>query len=158
MTSTAFSGDFSHSTVPFTEEMKREIISQFLLLLSPENLVIICDKDEKVVSFALCFPAIGEAIQKSGGRLTLPALIKLIKLAKKPRVLDFGLVAVLPEYQNAGLNAVYVDFMISTLVSGKYDYFETNLNLETNHQVMAQWKYLKAVNHKRRRAYIKSID
>ena len=147
-----------YGTVPFTEEMKREIISQFLLLLSPEHLVIICDKDEKVVSFALCFPAIGPAIQKSGGRLTLPALIKLIKLAKKPRVLDFGLVAVLPEYQNAGLNAVYVDFMMSSLMSGRYDYFETNLNLETNHQVMAQWKYFNAVNHKRRRAYIKSID
>ena len=147
-----------YGTVPFTEEMKREIISQFLLLLSPEHLVIICDKDEKVVSFALCFPAIGPAIQKSGGRLTLPALIKLIKLAKKPRVLDFGLVAVLPEYQNAGLNAVYVDFMMSSLMSGRYDYFETNLNLETNHQVMAQWKYFNAVNHKRRRAYIKTID
>ena len=147
-----------YGTVPFTEEMKREIISQFLLLLSPEHLVIICDKDEKVVSFALCFPAIGPAIQKSGGRLTLPALINLIKLAKKPRVLDFGLVAVLPEYQNAGLNAVYVDFMMSSLMSGRYDYFETNLNLETNHQVMAQWKYFNAVNHKRRRAYIKTID
>ena len=147
-----------YGTVPFTEEMKDEIIGQFMVLLSPENLIIICDKDERVVSFALCFPAIGEAIQKSGGRLTIPTLIKLMKLAKKPRVLDLGLVAVLPEYQNAGINAVYMDFMISTLTSGKFDYFETNLNLETNHQVMAQWKYLKAVNHKRRRAYIKSID
>ena len=147
-----------YGTVPFTEEMKKEIIGQFMLLLSPENLIIICDKNERVVSFALCFPSIGSAIQKSGGRLTIPALLKLLKLVKKPKVLDFGLVAVLPEYQNAGINAVYVDFMISTLTSGKYEYFETNLNLETNHQVMAQWKYLKAVNHKRRRAYIKSID
>lgn len=147
-----------YGTVPFTDEMKDEIIGQFLLLLSPENLLIICDKDEKVVSFALCFPAIGSALQKSGGRLTIPALLKLMKIVKKPKVLDLGLVGVLPEYQNAGLNAVYIDFMISTLVSGKFEYFETNLNLETNHQVMAQWKYLKAVNHKRRRAYIKSID
>ena len=138
--------------------MKKEIISQFLLLLTPENLIIICDKDENVVSFALCFPSIGSAIQKSGGRLTIPALIKLMKLVKKPKVLDLGLVAVLPEYQNAGLNSVYIDFMISTLTSGKFEYFETNLNLETNHQVMAQWKYFNAINNKRRRAYIKSID
>lgn len=147
-----------YGTVPFTDEMKAELISQFMILLSPENLVIICDKNERVVSFALCFPAIGEAIRKSGGRLTPLALIKLMRAIKKPRVLDLGLVAVLPEYQNSGLNAVFVDFMISSLVSGKFDYMETNLNLETNNKVMAQWKYLKAVNHKRRRAYLKAID
>ena len=147
-----------YGTVPITDKMKEEIIDQFLLLLTPENLIVICDKNERVVSFALCFPAIGSALQKSGGRLTIPALIKLMKLVKKPKALDLGLVAVLPEYQNTGINAVYVDYMISALVSGKYEYYETNLNLETNHQVMAQWKYMKAVNHKRRRAYIKSID
>ncbi len=147
-----------YGTVPFTEEMKAELIGQFMLLLSPENLVVICDKDEKVVSFALCFPAIGEAIRKSGGRITPLALIRLLSAVKKPKALDLGLVAILPEYQNSGLNAVFIDFMISSLVSGKFEYMETNLNLETNHKVMSQWKYLKAVNHKRRRAYLKKLS
>ena len=38
------------------------------------------------------------------------------------------------------------------------EYCETNLNLETNVQVMAQWKYFNARHHKRRRAYIKNIE
>ena len=37
------------------------------------------------------------------------------------------------------------------------EYFETNLNLETNVQVLAQWKYFDAEQHKRRRSYIKNI-
>ena len=41
--------------------------------------------------------------------------------------------------------------------SGKVEYAETNLNLETNTQVMAQWKYFDATQHKRRRSYIKEL-
>ena len=36
-------------------------------------------------------------------------------------------------------------------------HFETNLNLETNVQVLAQWKYFDAEQHKRRRSYVKKI-
>ena len=43
------------------------------------------------------------------------------------------------------------------LASGKVEYAETNLNLETNTQVMAQWKYFDATQHKRRRSYIKKL-
>ncbi len=147
-----------YGTVPMTEDMKREIIDQFLLILDPRYLVIICDENERVVAFALCFPSIGEAVRKSGGKLTIPALIRLFCTLKRPRALDLGLVAILPEYQNTGVNAVFMDFMLDVLISGKVEYLETNLNLETNIQVMAQWKYLNARNHKRRRAYIKKIN
>jgi hypothetical protein len=110
------------------------------------------------VAFGLCFPSIGEALKKSGGRLTLPAIIKLLKLAKKPRVMDLGLVAVRPEYQNSGVNAVLVDGIVDMLSSGMVDKCETNLNLETNTAVIAQWKYMSARQHKRRRAYVKNIE
>ncbi len=147
-----------YGTVPMSEDMKREIVEEFMLILDPKYLVIICDENERVVAFALCFPAIGEAVRKSGGRMTLPTLVRLYRALKNPRSIDLGLVAILPEYQNTGVNAVFMDFMLEILISGKVDYLETNLNLETNTQVMSQWKYLKAVNHKRRRAYIKHLD
>ena len=144
-------------TVPFTESMKKQMIDQFMLILNKEYLMILCDENERVVAFALCIPGIGEALQKSGGRLTPGALIRVLRAAKKPRVLDLGLIAVLPEYQNAGVNAVMLWEMIKYLQSGKVEYAETNLNLETNTQVMAQWKYFDATQHKRRRSYIKKI-
>lgn len=147
-----------YGTVPLSDSMKNELVDQFTSLLSAKNLIVICDKDERVVSFALGIPAIGDAVRRSGGRLTLPTIIRILRTVKHPRVIDLGLVAVLPEYQNAGLNAVYMDYFINTLHSGDVDYFESNLNLETNKQVMAQWKYLKSVQHKRRRSYIKTIS
>ncbi|MBQ8689923.1 MAG: hypothetical protein IJ515_06140 [Clostridia bacterium] len=146
-----------YGTVPFTESMKKDLIAQFKLLVSEKYLVLVCDENERVVSFALAFPAIGEPLRKSGGRLTLGTIFSLLKLVKKPKSVDLGLVAILPEYQNTGLNAVYVNHMMQSLSSGEITHYETNLNLETNVQVMAQWKYLNSKQHKRRRAYFKNI-
>lgn len=146
-----------YGTVPFTESMKEQLIEQFMLVINKKYLVVICDENEKVVSFALCIPSIGEALMKSGGRLTPSALIKLLSAVRKPRRVDLALVAILPQYQSAGINAVMLYKMTEYLESGDIEYFETNLNLETNIQVMAQWKYFDSEQHKRRRSYIKNI-
>ncbi len=146
-----------YGTVPFTESMKKQLIDQFMLVINKKYLIVICDENERVVSFALCIPGIGEALQKSGGRLTPLAIRKVLKAVKKPRTVDLGLVAILPEYQSAGINAVMLWKMTEYLESGEIEYFETNLNLETNTQVMAQWKYFDSEQHKRRRSYIKTI-
>ena len=109
------------------------------------------------MGFGLCFPGIGDAVKASGGRLTPSTLIKILKAVNNPKVIDLGLVAIRPEYQMAGLNAVLVNGILEMLDSGRVDSCETNLNLETNTAVQAQWKYFNARQHKRRRAYIKKI-
>lgn len=146
-----------YGTVPLNAEQRRELIEQFILIVNVKYAVFICDENDTVVAFGLCFPGIGDALKKSGGRLTLPAILKLLKLAKKPKVVDLGLVAVRPKYQNMGVNAVLVNGIAEILCSGEVEKCETNLNLETNTQVMAQWKYFNARHHKRRRSYIKKI-
>jgi len=147
-----------YGTVPLTREAQDEIVEQFMLLVNKEFVIFICDENERVVAFGLCFPSISEALVGTDGKLTLPTLLRVMKAAKKPRIIDLGLVAVLPEYQNSGLNAVILDELMNILVSGKVDKCETNLNLETNTAVMAQWKYFSSRQHKRRRSYIKSIE
>ena len=146
-----------YGAVPITSEERKELISQFLLIININYAVFICDESERVVAFGLCFPAIGDALKKSGGRLTIPALIKLIKAAKNPKIIDLGLVAVRPEYQNAGINAVLINGIADMLAEGKIEKCETNLNLESNTAVIAQWKHFNSRQHKRRRSYGKSI-
>lgn len=151
---------YSHlyGTVPFTESMKKQLIDQFMLIINKKYLIVICDESDRVISFALCIPGMGKTLQKSGGRLTFAALIRLLRAVKKPETVDLCLVAILPEYQSAGINAVMLQKMTEYLESGEIECFETNLNLETNTQVLAQWKYFDAEQHKRRRAYIKKLD
>jgi GNAT superfamily N-acetyltransferase len=146
-----------YGTVPLTEEMQDEIISQFMMIVNKDYLVFVCDENDRVVAFGLCFPSIGKAFQKSGGRLTPCAIFRLLKLVKHPDVIDLGLVAVRPEYQNTGINAVIINCLVDTLMSGKAKKCETNLNLESNTQVISQWKYFNSRQHKRRRSYVKKI-
>lgn len=146
-----------YGTAPISKEAQDELISQFMMILNKKYLILICDENERVVALGLCFPAIGDAFKKSGGRLTPATLIRLLKLVNKPACLDLGLVAVRPEYQNSGLNAVIVNTLLDTLEAGEIKSCETNLNLETNTAVQAQWKYFSARQHKRRRAYTKKI-
>ena len=146
-----------YGTVDLTKEVQDELVEQFILIVNKKYVIFICDENERVVAFGLCFPAIGDAIKKSGGRLTPLALLKLLRLVRRPKVLDLGLVAVLPEYQNSGINAVMINAMLDILRDGTAEKYETNLNLETNDAVRAQWKYFAARQHKRRRSYIKKI-
>ncbi|MBQ9162876.1 MAG: hypothetical protein IJX74_06335 [Clostridia bacterium] len=146
-----------YGTVKISRAAQDELISQFMMIVNKEYLVFICDENDRVVAFGLCFPGIGNAVKKSGGRLTLPTLIKLLRTVANPDTIDLGLVAVRPEYQNSGVNAVIVNGLLDILAEGKVKRCETNLNLETNTAVQAQWKHFSARQHKRRRSYIKKI-
>ena len=146
-----------YGTVTLTKQEQDELIEQFMMIVNKEYAVFVCDKDEQVVGFGLCFPAISDAFKKSGGRLTPPALLKLSQLVRSPKTLDLGLVAIRPEYQGAGVNAVILNKLLDVLEEGKILTCETNLNLESNTAVQAQWKYFSARQHKRRRCYVKRI-
>lgn len=147
-----------YGTVPITPDKQDELIEQFRMIVNKEYAVFICDKDERVVGFGLCFPAIGDAVKKSGGRLTPATIFKILRAVKNPETIDLGLVAIRPEYQNAGINAVIINGMLDILEEGKVKRCETNLNLESNTAVQAQWKYFNARQHKRRRSYKKILE
>ena len=147
-----------YGTVPISKESQDELVGQFMLILNNEYLVFICDESDRVVGFGLCFPGIGDAVKKSGGKLTPSTLLKILKTVKNPETIDLGLVAILPEYQNAGINAVILNGMLDILEKGNVKRCETNLNLEGNSAVQAQWKYFNSRQHKRRRSYKKYLE
>ena len=147
-----------YGTVPFTEGMKKLIISNFLLIVDLKHVAVILDENGKVVCLGICFPSIAKAVQPSGGRLTPPALIRLLKAIKRPKVLDLGLIAVAPEYMNRGVSVAISAELLRMLWEDGVEYAETNLNLETNHAIQNQWKRFRQVQHKRRRSYVKQLE
>ncbi len=146
-----------YGTVPLSRKEQDELIGQFMMIVNKKYLIFICDENERVVGFGLCFPSIGRALKKSGGRLTPGTLLKLMQAVAFPTTIDLGLVAIRPEYQNTGINAVILEGLMQMLSDGKVQKCETNLNLETNTAVQAQWKYFTSRQHKKRRSYIKKI-
>lgn len=146
-----------YGTVPFTQEMRKQLIKGFKIILNKDNLAMILDENEKVVCFGLCFPFFGQSLQKSGGKINPISAIRILRTIKHPKNLELGLIGVLPEYQKRGVNAILLSFIMKFLTSGKYEFFETNLNLEDNNDVQSQWRIFDARLHKRRRSYIKKI-
>lgn len=146
-----------YGTVPFTDSMKKMMIDNFKLIIDLRYVAVVLDEQENLVCLGLCFPSIGEAIQKSGGHLTPAALIRLLKAIKHPRIIDFGLIGVDPAYANRGVSVIVSAALLHMLQDDKIEHAETNLNLEDNHAIQNQWKRFKEVKHKRRRSYVKKL-
>ena len=146
-----------YQSVPFTANMKKSLISSFKFILNVNYATIIIDENDRIVGFGLAFPSIGKEIQRTNGHLTPLTIIKTLKAIKHPKVLDLALIGVVPEYRNKAIATSIVNGMIKMLSSGQIEYAETNLNLETNANILNQWKSFKRVQHKRRRSFVKSI-
>lgn len=146
-----------YGTVPFTDGMKKLLISNFQLLIDLRFVCVILDENEKCVSMGLCLPSISEAVRKSNGHLTLPAIFRILKAKRNPKIIDFALIGVKPSYQMKGVNVIILAEIMKMLNNKGISYAETNLNLETNQEVLAQWKYFDANTNKRRRCFIKKI-
>ena len=147
----------------YSELSERQIdqyIKTFLPLLDLRMVTLVTDAEDNVVAVGISMPSLSEALQKAKGRL-LPFgwyhLLKVLKAKKYPKVLDLLLVAVKPEYQNKGVNALLFYDLIPVYQQLGFEYAESNPELEVNDKVQAQWEYFKTVQHKRRRAYKKGI-
>ena len=146
-----------YGTVPFTQGMKDMLIDNFMLMIQPKYVSVVLDEQERLVCFGLCFPSLTRALQKSGGRLTPAALLRVLHAIKRPRILDFGLIAVSPEWANRGVATIMSAKILRLLREKGVEYAETNLNLEDNRAIINQWKRFRPVQHKKRRAFVKKL-
>lgn len=146
-----------YGTVPFTDGMKKMMISNFKLIIDLKHVAVILDKENRLVCLGLCFPSLAKAIQPSRGHLTPLALIRLLRAIRHSEILDLGLVAVSPEYANRGVSTIVSAGLMKMLKEDGVEYAETNLNLEDNFAIQNQWKRFKEVKHKRRRSYVKTL-
>ena len=149
--------DLLYGTVPFTEGMKKMMIDNFKLVVDMKNVAVILDENDKMICFGIAFPAIGDAVRRSGGRLTLFTLIRLLKTIRKPAVIDLGLVGVDPEWLNRGVSVIVSAGLMKMLQRPEVVYADTNLNLEENYAIQNQWKRFDEQKVKRYRCYAKEL-
>jgi hypothetical protein len=141
-----------------TDSMKKMLLDNFKLIIKPKYVAVILDKEDKVVSFGVCFPSIAKAVQKSNGHLTPAAIVRLLWALNHPSIIDLALVGVDPVYANRGISVIISAGLSRMLQTKGVEYAETNLNLEENYSIQNQWKRFVEVKHKRRRSYIKKLN
>ena len=149
--------DGLYGTVPFTDGMKKMTVDNFKLLLDLRFVSVIFDSNDRMVCFGVCMPAIGEAVRRSGGRLTPGTLIRVLRAVKKPKVIDLALIGVDPEYANRGIAVMLISSFLGIMRDTGVEYAETNLNLEDNHAIRNMWRRFDSKEHKKRRSYVKKL-
>lgn len=151
---------YSHlyGVVPFSDKLKDALIDQFKLILNKDFIVGIINENNELVGFGLVFPSLSKSVNKSKGKLLPFGIFRMLKQIKRPKSIDLGLIAIRPEYQNKGVNAMILSCMINGMIEKRIEYAETNLMLEDNNRIQSQWKIFDYIQHKRRRSYVKTID
>ena len=106
----------------------------------------------------LIIPSMSRALQKSKGKMLPFGWLHLLRgLKGKNDRVDLLLVAVKPEYQNKGVNALLFTDLIPMYQRYGYKYAESNPEMETNSKVQNQWEYFDYRQHRRRRSFYKNL-
>ncbi len=154
----AFKPLFGYSEM--TEKQIDQYVKMYLPVLDLRMVTLVEDAAGELVAVGISMPSLSRALQKAKGKLWPLGWWHLLKALrfKRPKILDLMLVGVKPEYQSKGVNALLFDDLIPIYQEMGFEYGETNVELEDNAKVQAQWQYLEREQHKRRRAYRKDIE
>ena len=139
---------------PLTQRQIDYYIGLYLGIIRLEGVSLIVDSDDKLVGVGISIPSFSKALQKSRGRLWPLGWYHLLRALKgHTDTVDLLLVAVKPEYQSKGVNALLFTDLIPTFIKDGYKYAESNPELELNDAVQKQWEYFEHRQHKRRRCW-----
>lgn len=152
----AYDGLYGYS--PLSDRQIDYYIDKYLGILRLDCISVVVDKDGKLVAFGISIPSFSRALQRSGGRLWPLGWYHLLKaIHGKNDVVDLMLVAVSPEYQNMGVNAMVFADLLPTYIKNGYKFAESNLELADNASVQLQWQYFERRQHRRRRAFRRDL-
>jgi GNAT superfamily N-acetyltransferase len=142
-----------------TEAQIKQYIEMYLPILDLRMVTLVEDEQNELVAVGISMASLSRALQKAKGKMFPFGWFHLAKalFLKRPDTLDLLLVGVKPEYQSRGVNALLFTDLIPIYRKLGYVKAESNPELETNNKVQAQWEYFETEQHKRRRAYKKSI-
>ena len=144
---------------PLTSKQIEQYIKMYLPLVNRDMIALITDKNGKLVGVGISIASLAVALQKAKGRLFPFGWFHILKalFIKRPTRLDFLIVAIDPEYQGKGVNAMIMNEIHPNYVKMGFKEVESNPELEENNKVQAQWELFEKEQHKRRRAYKKEI-
>ena len=146
----------------FSELSPKQIdhfLKKYLRIVDPQLIPIIENDKHEVVGAAVTIGTLAKALQKSHGRLLPFGWFHLLRSLKwkHEESAEMLLIAIRPDYQGLGVNAMFFDDLIPILNKYGIKWAETGPQLEDNVRELTQWKPLKPAYVKRRRCYTKKL-
>ncbi|MBP3353585.1 MAG: N-acetyltransferase [Bacteroidales bacterium] len=143
---------------PLTPRQIEHYIKMYLPMLHKDGVVVVLNEHDEVVGVAVTVPSLSKSLQKSKGRIFPFGWYHLLKAFKKGNeIIDFLLIAVRPDYQSKGANALFFEKIYTHCKNQGHKMIETNPELDDNTKIQNQWAMFDTVQHKRRRAFHKKL-
>lgn len=144
---------------PFTDRQIDDFVRQYLGLVDKRLVCAVENEKDELIGVAVSMCSLSLAFRKSKGRLLPFGWYHLLKALKwKPaEQADLLLIAVRPDYQMLGVNALFFDDLIPIFNEYGIRWAETGPQLEDNVRELSQWKPLNPTFTKRRRCYKKDL-
>lgn len=146
-----------YGTVELSDEQISRYAAKFAPLVNPNLTCFVFDEHENLVALGVAAPSIAEALKKSRGRIFPFGWLGLLHAFSKNDTIDLLLIAVRPDLQSKGVNAIVMNKILHGCRKMGIKHAETGPTLELNNKVLAQWKTFEIEQHKRRRCFKKSI-
>lgn len=147
-----------YGTVPFTDGMRKLMVDNFGLVISPKYTAIILDEENRPVCFGLAIPSLNKAFRGTRGHITPGVAIRFLQCLRRPESLDLCIIGVDPAYLNRGVSAALTLAIMKMLKENKsLRYADTCINLENNYAIQNQWKRFRRDVPKRYRCYVKAL-
>ncbi|MCE5236774.1 MAG: GNAT family N-acetyltransferase [Clostridiaceae bacterium] len=146
-----------YGVVALTEKQIARYCKKFIPLVDPDYVCFVMDENNKLAAFGVSAPSLANAMKKSRGRLFPFGAFRVLRALKHNDTLDLFLIAVRPDLQGQGVNAILLNHIMKNSFKNGIRFAETGPQLEHNEKVQAQWKTFNKEQHKRRRCYIKQI-
>jgi GNAT superfamily N-acetyltransferase len=143
--------------VQITDELRDTFVKQFFSLIRPEFVKVVVDDTGEVVAVAIAAPNISRACRKANGRLFPFGFLYLLRDLRQVKALDLYLIAVKPELQSKGVNAILLTEMIRSAMALGVPLAHATPELEHNTKVQDQWKNFDARYTKKRRIFCKAL-
>lgn len=142
-----------------SDEQIDHFLHTYLKIIDKKLIPVVVNAQNEVVGVAITMGSISKSMRKANGSLFPMGWYHLLKALKwKPEDnAEMLLVAVRPDLQGLGINALFFDDLIPIYNSYGFKWAETGPQLEDNIRELSQWKPLKPQLVKRRRCYKKDI-
>lgn len=130
-------------------------VKMYVPVLDLRMVTLVENAAGELVAVGISMPSLSQALQKAKGKLFPFGWYYLLRTLfwKRPEILDLLLVAVRPDYQGKGVNALLFTDLIPVYQKLGFKYAESNPELEMNEKVQSQWQYFNTEQHKRRRCF-----
>lgn len=143
----------------FSQKQAQMFLDKYVPLFKMDMVPLVENDQGELVGIAVTMPSLTEALQKSHGRLWPTGWYHLLKSLKWKHEdnTEMLLVAVRPDYQGLGVNALFFDKLIPIYNKYGIKWAETGPQLEDNVRELTQWKPLHPGTVKRRRCWMRKI-